>query len=325
VDTPPSRSRHEALLARYLQQREAERGLSSLTQRNYRTDIESYFAYCEATGVDPLAIDRESFRGYLAHLIEARVAPDSIRRKVSTIHGFYRFLARDGVLPSDPLAGVKPPKKRERLPGILTEDDLRRLIQAPALGTPQGIRDRAILELLYGAGVRISELSSLACSDIDLAERTVRVSGKGNKQRVALFGAPAEGALRRYLAEGRPVLAAAGSRPSTALFLNRFGGPLTARAVQIMVQGSATAAGIEASVHPHLLRHSFATHLLDNGADLRVVQELLGHSSVNTTQVYLHVTGERKRAVYDRAMERGRLSRAERQRLRAAASTVPGE
>ena len=318
--TPPSQSTVAmlALLDRYLVQRNGERGLSALTRRNYTTDITAFFDYCEAQKFDPLALTRDAFREFLGHLMETGVAPDSIRRKVSTIHGLYRFLARDGVLASDPLAGVKPPKKRLRLPRILAETDVRRLIEAPVEDGPQALRDRAILELLYAAGLRISELTAADIGHLDLDERTVRVTGKGNKQRVALFGAPAEAALRNYLTAGRPEFARASRRASASLFLNRFGATLTPRAVQIMVAKYATVAGIDAAVHPHLFRHSFATHLLDNGADLRVVQELLGHSSPDTTQVYLHVTGERKREIYDRAMARGRLGRAARQAGRAA-------
>lgn len=253
---------------------------------------------------------------------DANVARGSIRRKVSTIHGLYRYLARENVLPADPLSGLTPPKKQERLPKVLAVDHVQSLIDSVTGDRPGDLRDRAILELLYGAGLRISELVGLELRDVDLGERLVRVTGKGNKQRMALFGAPAEDALRRYFADGRPELASVAKRASSALFLNRFGTPLTARAVQISVKRYAVAAGIEPDVHPHLFRHSFATHLLDNGAELRVVQDLLGHSSPNTTQVYLHVTGERKREVYDRALALGRLSRADREAVRKSEGAV---
>ncbi len=308
----------DALLHRYLRTREAERGLSPFTQRNYTADIAGFFDYCERAGFAPLEVDRERFRAYLTDLVDGGTAHDSIRRKTSTVHGFFRFLAREEVTTGDPLAGVRPPKKRQRLPGVLDIDAIRQLIETPDLETLQGVRDRAILELLYAAGVRISELAGMTVADVDFDERTVRVTGKGNKERIALFGGPAEDALRRYLVEARPLLTARSRRPERALFLNRFGTPLTQRAVQLSVRRYAIAAGIPESVHPHLLRHSFATHLLDNGADLRVVQELLGHTSVNTTQIYLHVSVERQREVYDRALRDGRRDR--RSRMEKAAT-----
>lgn len=307
-----------AYVHQYLRQRDAERGLSPLTRRNYESDIRSFFEYCASAGFEPLEVDRDRFRGYLVALQDAKVARGSVRRKVSTIHGLYRYLARETVLPADPLSGLTPPKKQERLPHVLSVDHVQALIDSVTGDSPGELRDRAILELLYGAGLRISELAGLELRDIDLDERLVRVTGKGNKQRMALFGAPAEEALKRYLADGRPALASAARRSSSGLFLNRFGTTLTGRAVQISIKRYAVAAGIEPDVHPHLFRHSFATHLLDNGAELRVVQELLGHSSPNTTQIYLHVTGERKREVYDRALALGRMSRAERERVRKA-------
>jgi site-specific recombinase XerD len=271
----------------------AERNLSPYTLRNYRTDLADFVRFmAEAEGADPLAVNRQSFRRYLGDLLARGVAQASVSRKVSTIKGFFRFLHREGKLPANPLALVSPPKREKRLPHILRREDLVTLIEAAAETTPGGLRNRAILELMYAAGVRLSEIVGLDVMNLDLAEHTVRVRGKGNRERVVLIGAPAAKALARYVTEGRSALAAG---PTPALFLNRDGGRLSGRSIQKIVRQHALKAGLDERVHPHLLRHSFATHLLDGGAELRVVQELLGHSTPVTTQIYTHVTEERQR------------------------------
>jgi tyrosine recombinase XerC len=292
----------DPLLDNYLQRLEAERNLSPLTLRNYRTDLELFFRWLESEGGDPLAVDRRTFRRYLASVDAAGTARASVARKVSTIHTFYRRLVRDGQLGADPLHGVRPPRQERRLPKVLEDPAMADLIDAPAGDGPAALRDRAILELLYAAGVRVSELSGLDVADVDLDEATVRVTGKGNKQRVVPFGEPAARAIRVYLRDGRRKLASGRAQP--ALFLNRDGGRLSVRAIQIMVRRCGAAAGIDAQTHPHLLRHTFATHMLDGGADLRVVQELLGHSKATTTQIYTHVTEARQRQVYTEAFYR---------------------
>jgi site-specific recombinase XerD len=215
---------------------------------------------------------------------------------VSTIHTFFRYLVEEGVLESDPLHELRPPKKPKTLPRILTEDAVGLLLSAPDLESHTGVRDRAILELLYAAGVRVRELTGVGVDDLDLHERSVRVTGKGNKQRIVLFGEPAERALRTYLKTVRPRLGR--KTGEKALFLNRDGGRLSPRAVELLVRKYARAAGIDERTYPHLLRHSFATHMLDGGADVRIVQELLGHSSASTTQIYTHVTEQRQRQTY---------------------------
>jgi integrase/recombinase XerC len=227
------------------------------------------------------------------------MALGSIVRRVSSIRSFYRFLVRQGHIEQDPLAGVHSPKKGRRLPSFLSVRQVLAILGAVEGDSPKALRDRAILELLYASGVRVSELMALDTSDVDIGEQEVRVVGKGNKERIALMGRAAAGALRRYLREGRPVLV---QRPhERAFFLNKQGGRLSARAVQMMVRRCALKAGLDERVFPHLLRHTFATHMLDGGADLRVVQELLGHTSVASTQIYTHVSEAEKRRVYDAA------------------------
>ncbi len=289
-------ARARAVVDGYLHALAVERNLSAYTLRNYRTDLAHYLDWLDGAGHDLLSVTRPLFRSYLAALDSVGVARASIARKVTTIHTLYRHLVDDGTLPADPLHGVRPPKPDRRLPRVLPPSAVADLLDAPDGDGPQALRDRAMLELLYAAGVRVSELARVDTADLDLDEDTLRVTGKGNKQRVVLFGVPAARALAAYLRDGRPRLAAGRAQP--ALFLNRDGGRLSTRSVQEIVRRSAAAAGIDAHVHPHLLRHTFATHLLDGGADVRVVQELLGHARATTTQVYTHVTEARQREVY---------------------------
>jgi site-specific recombinase XerD len=242
----------------------------------------------------------------------------SVRRKVSTIRGFYKWLRSESIIDNDPFYGVTGPKAGRRLPDILSPQDIDRMIAAADGQDAASLRDRALMELLYAAGLRVSELAGLDTSDVDLRDGSVRVLGKGNKERVGVFGEPATAALQKYLKDGRNELL---SDKETALFLNRFGGRLTPRSVQSLVRKYATKAGLPRAVHPHLLRHSFATHLLDGGADLRVVQELLGHESPNTTQVYTHVTEAKKRVVMQDAFEA--LGEIEFRRGRKRAQTSP--
>ncbi len=289
----------DELIASYVRSLQGERNLSRYTLRNYTSDLKAFFDNLGNDDLDPGAVDRQALRGYLAKLRQENYASASISRKVSTIRSFYRFLVREGHIESNPLGAVRGPKRERRLPRALTVEQTVSLITAPLDGSATGLRDRAILELLYAAGLRISELVGLNIYDSDVKEGTVRVVGKGNKERICLMGQPAQEALRRYLFEARSTLAS--RTEERALFLNRDGGRLSARAVQIMLQQYAVQAGLEQRVHPHLLRHTFATHLLDGGADLRVVQELLGHSSPSTTQIYTHVTEAQQRRVYTAA------------------------
>ncbi|KPK21604.1 MAG: hypothetical protein AMJ76_02260 [Dehalococcoidia bacterium SM23_28_1] len=289
----------EEQLQRYLRFLQAERNLSPYTLRNYESDLRSFFRYAEDADRKIHDVDRYLLRGYLARLREQKMALGSIVRRVSTIRSFYRFLVRQGHIKHDPLAGVHSPKKGRRLPSFLSPRQVLSILGAVEGDSPKALRDRAILELLYAAGVRLSELVALDTGDVDIGEREVRVVGKGNKERIALMGRAAADALQRYLREGRSALVQRSHE--RALFLNKQGGRLSARAVQIMLRRCALKAGLDERVFPHLLRHTFATHMLDGGADLRVVQELLGHASVSSTQIYTHVSEAEKRRVYDEA------------------------
>jgi len=300
-----------AYLEAYLRELSGVHNRSPHTIRNYRGDTGGFLDWCQEHEVEPLEVSRPRFREYLSELKQAGTAAASMTRKVSTLHAFYRYLQREGATEGDLLYGLAMPKRPKRLPKVLDPKAVSDLLGQPDTTTNRGLRDRAILELLYGAGLRISELLTLDVGEIDLLDGLARVQGKGSKERIVLFGASANDALTVWLRDGRPTML---KNAETALFVGRTGARLSARSVQSLVRSYATAAGIPQDVHPHLLRHSFATHLLDGGADLRIVQELLGHSSANTTQIYTHVSQARQAevtkrawaAVAEHALERGR-------------------
>lgn len=306
----------EAFLEAYLRELTAVAGRSAYTIRNYTSDIGHFLRWCDERGIAPLSITRAVFREYMAGLRDGGIVAASVTRRTSTIHGFYRYLHQEGATSQDLLYGISLPKKPKRLPKVLGARVVEALVNAPDISKPQGLRDRALLEVLYGAGLRISELVSLALGQVDSERGTAVVEGKGSKERLVVFGRPAMAALEAYLRDGRPRLAAGAE---TALFINRFGKRLSARSVQVLIKKHALKAGIAEDVHPHLLRHSFATHLLDGGADLRIVQDLLGHSSANTTQIYTHVSQARQAAVSKAAWEQLGEQILERGRKRKAA------
>jgi len=289
-------------LARYLAYLRAVRGASRYTLRNYGTEIASALRYCAASGARSWAdIDRALLREWLGALRAAGYVPASIARRVSELRAFGAFLVRSRMLAADPFGGLSAPRVPSHLPRVLSIGEVAALVEWPPADTAAGLRDRAILEVLYGGGLRVSELAGLDINDFDGAERRVRVLGKGDRERMALIGRPAARAVARYLAAGRPALVASGGRRGrgvNALLLNARGGRLSARSVQAIVTAGGQAIGLAQPLTPHMLRHTFATHLLDGGADLRAVQELLGHRSLRTTQVYTHVSQTRARAAY---------------------------
>jgi len=288
---------------KYINYLEAERNASAYTVRNYTTDllgskkINGFFTFLKEKGLKSLdEVDRSTLRDYLTYLMEQGIAKASIARKLSAIRSFYRYLLREEMVPTSPVATTSSPKLDKRLPSFLSIKEINRLLKAPDLTTPQGQRDRALLEMLYASGLRVSELTNLRLGQVKLDTGEIRVRGKGDKERVALMGKPAAAALRAYLNQGRPELL--GEKRSNFLFLNRAGGHMAERSVQRRLEKYAKIAGVSKRVHPHMLRHTFATHLLDGGADLRVVQELMGHANLSSTQIYTHVTKNRARKVY---------------------------
>lgn len=284
-------------LSRFVVYMTAERNLSPLTIQLYRREIGEFGEFLRGEGLTGWGqADRHVARRYLAWLGSEGIAKSSIARRVAEVRSFYRFMLREGILQTNPLAALHAPKTERLLPEFLTVDETVALLQTPDLSKADGLRDRAILELLYASGMRVSEVMGLKLGDVTPAQGEALVWGKGAKERIVLVGRPALQALETYLREGRPRLL--GGKRSTAIFINRLGGPLNERSVQRLLEEAAAAAGINKHVTPHTLRHTFATHMLDGGADLRVVQELLGHSNVSTTQIYTHVTQGHARRVY---------------------------
>ena len=292
-----------SLLEKFEVHLKAEKGLAPLTIRNYKTDLDPLYQYIQRRGAAGLeALDRYALRGYLAWLGELGYVRPSIARKLSVLRSFLRWLIHQKVLDSDPLPRRGVMKLDSRLPRFLSQDEAARLVESPDTSEALGARDQALLELIYAAGLRVSEAKDLKTGDINLVTREVRVTGKGSKQRVVLIGHAASDALALYLREVRPKLA--NQRSGSALFLNRYGSGLSQRSIQEKVRRYATKTGLGSGVHTHTLRHSFATHLLEGGADLRVVQELLGHASPATTQIYTHVTQSEAKKVYLKAHPR---------------------
>ena len=295
---PPEIQRFAAYL-------ETERRASVHTRAAYLTDLAQYAAHLADANAAIVPSSPALVRAFVARAAGA-AGPASLGRKLSTLRSFYAFLVREGLAPGNPARAVASPRRPKRLPEVLPEAEVAALVEAPGgVGGPLALRDRAVLELLYGSGLRVSELVGLDVDDVDLAQGLVRVLGKRSKERIVPFGRPAAGALRRWLAEGRPALARR-SRGGPALFLNGRGGRLLQRSVARRLDRWVLAAGLPRHVHPHVLRHCFATHLLGNGADLRGIQELLGHASLSTTQRYTHLDWKRLAEVYDRAHPRAK-------------------
>ena len=295
--------RLDHLLQRYKEYLRGQKGLTENTVRIYSTDLGPFLTFLGDEGLEPQELNRHYLRRYLAWLsTRARAghggyARISVARKLVVLRSFYRFMVQEGFLTTNPI-----PKGRtfnikvdRRLPVFLGRAEVNQLLATPVISSPLGVRDRAMLELLYSSGVRVSELEALDVEHLDLEGREVRVRGKGNKERMVPLGNAAAEALAVYLRSARASLEGDGN---PALFLNRYGGRLSRRSIEKSVGKYAMLAGTRPGVHPHTLRHTFATHLIEGGADLRVVQELLGHSSPATTQIYTHVTQNEARAEY---------------------------
>jgi integrase/recombinase XerD len=270
--------------------------LAPRTVEAYRRDLEALAGWL---GRPPASVKTEELERYLAELRAAGLSAATIARRVASVRSFFRHLVLIGAVDANPAAELELPRRTRRLPRALSLSEAERLIEAAAGTSPRALRDHALVELLYGAGLRVSEAVGLDKTGVDLDQRLVRTVGKGGKERVVPVGRKAVDALQRYLARGRPHL---DRRHRPELFLNAKGGPLTRAGAFLILRKLAEKAGLEAErVHPHLLRHSFATHLLEGGADLRSVQEMLGHADLATTELYTHVTDRRRREMYFQA------------------------
>jgi integrase/recombinase XerD len=284
-----------------------ERGLSERTVVAYRRDLARWADAMESQGVEgPAQVEAESIRTWVFGLRDAGLAATSIRRAQSAVRSYFAFLLAEGVLKLDPTERLESPKVTRRLPDFLTREEVERLLDAPDPDKPLHWRDRAILELLYASGVRVSELTGLPVTALDLEDGFITVFGKGSKERLVPVGGPALRAVGRYLQEVRPRLDRGGGKGR--LFLNARGRPLRRESVWSLVRDAARRAGIEKKVSPHTLRHSFATHLVEGGADLAAVQELLGHADISTTQIYTHLDREYLREVHRKYHPRGASS-----------------
>lgn len=292
------------LLPRFADFIALEQGLSPRTQEAYRRDLERFAQYAATRGASaPLDVTARLLREYVYHLKDLGLSPSSIRRNVSAVRTWFRFLTGDGIVVRDPSERLETPKRWRTLPDVLTVDEVQKLLAAPTLDDALVFRDRALLELAYGAGLRVSEWITLGVRDLLLEEGLVRVFGKGSKERLVPIGRSAIGAAAVYLRELRPKLEKGEGKG--ILFLNARGRPLTRMGAWKILRGHVERAGITRHVTPHTLRHSFATHLLEGGADLRAVQEMLGHVDIATTQIYTHVDREYLRQVHRSYHPRG--------------------
>jgi integrase/recombinase XerC len=294
-------------MTRFLQYLRVERNASELTIKSYREDLTALVDYLSdsrgGTCPAPDGVTVLDLRGYVAALHEAGYAKSTIARRLASLRSFFRFGQREGWSKVNPAKPLRNPRKERSLPHFLSSEDLGRLLQAPSPEEPLGLRDRAILETIYSAGLRVSELVGLCQSDLDFAGGVVRVRGKGRRERLAPIGSYASRALKRWL-RARKLHPREASGPEAPVFVNKFGRRITTRSVGRMLEKYLRQTGLDTRTTPHSLRHSFATHLLDRGADIRSVQELLGHQSLVTTQIYTHVSTAGLREAYERAHPR---------------------
>jgi len=295
--------KNEALLDAFIDTLWAERGLSRNTLQGYRYDLGQLAAHQSSRGRTLVNASREDLLHFLATRLRAGRSPRSLSRYLSGFRQFYRWLLREGRIQEDPTALIESPKLGRGLPKALSEQQVSGLLEAPPVDTPLGLRDRTMLELMYASGLRVSELVGLELASVNLNQGVVRIMGKGSKERLVPLGEEAMSWLQRYLREARPELM--GGHSSPLVFVTARKGGMTRQAFWYAVRKYAVAAGISQTVSPHMLRHSFATHLLNHGADLRVVQLLLGHSDLSTTQIYTHIAREGLKQLHSKHHPRG--------------------
>jgi integrase/recombinase XerD len=299
--TVPSTTAFEHLVLDFLAELEFERGLSRNTLEAYRSDLLQFGQWLERADTDATSAQHTQLAGFLSELASGHdgrppVAPATLQRKAACLRSFYRHLRRESLIEHDPTADLRAPKKSQRLPHVLSRDEVARLLSTPRGPEPHALRDRAILELMYACGLRASEATGLELRDIDLEAGLLRASGKGSKERIVPVGREACAAVNAWLQRGRPKLV--GLSPEPHLFVNQRGQGLTRQGLYKIVQRHARTAGLDGKMSPHTLRHTFATHLLAGGCDLRSLQEMLGHADIATTQIYTHLSADRLKDVY---------------------------
>jgi integrase/recombinase XerD len=302
------------LVLDFLAYLEYERGLSRNTLEAYRSDLLQFGAFLDRRGMEAVSAEHSDLAAFLAELAAGTderppASPATLQRKAACLRSFYRHLRRESLMDSDPTADLRGPRKSQRLPHVLSRDQVAGLLAQPGGDDPPALRDRALLELMYACGLRASEAIGLDVGDVDLETGMLRARGKGDKDRLVPVGRAAVTAVTAYLREGRPVLVR--GRHEARLFVNQRGGGLTRQGLYKIVQGHARSAGLDGQMSPHTLRHTFATHMLSGGCDLRALQEMLGHADVATTQIYTHLSAERLKDVYFQAHPRAALRRAD--------------
>jgi integrase/recombinase XerC len=283
------------LFIEYLQ---IEKNYSQYTIEHYQHDISEFFMFMSEQAISNLTkVEYQDVRIYLTNLFEKKMSRKSVARKISSLRSFFKFLLREEIVAENPFALVSIPKAQKKLPEFFYEEEMKQLFDACESSTPLGQRNKALLELLYATGIRVSECSQIRLKDLDMHLSTVLVRGKGSKERYVPFGSFAQDAIDTYINHGRKELLANGNEQEK-LFLNARGGPLTARGIRTILDRIIEKSSLTGKIHPHMLRHTFATHLMANGADMRTVQELLGHAFLSSTQVYTHVTNEYLKKTY---------------------------
>ncbi len=287
----------ERAFERFIAYLRVERGLAPNTVEAYRRDLREFLDFLRRNRLGPEEVEHRELLRFLQELYQ-RLAARSVGRKIVSLRSFYRFLVLDGYLDNDPTETLEAPRTLQSLPKYLSQDEVEQLLQLPDVSTHHGLRDRTMLEVLYATGLRVSELVGLRLANINFAVGFVRILGKGNKERIVPLGETAREWLRRYLEEAYPTFLRK-SPGSHALFLSQKGGPMSRQNFWMIVEKLGRRLGLKNRLSPHVLRHSFATHLLENGADLRAVQMMLGHADISTTQIYTHVTRERLKKIYD--------------------------
>ncbi|MBV9467601.1 MAG: site-specific tyrosine recombinase XerD [Solirubrobacterales bacterium] len=311
TEVTPGTRRLTELTLDFLASLELERGLSRNTLEAYRSDLQQFGDYIGRHGLNPLELSPGDVEAFFTELAVGRegkppVAPATLQRKIACLRSFYRHLRREQIMESDPTSELRPPRTRARLPRVLSRDEVGRLLAAPRGSSAGALRDRALLETMYACGLRASEVISLQLSELDLEGGFLRARGKGSKERIVPIGSKAIESLNRYLSDSRPRLV--GLRDEPRVFVNLRGGGLSRQGLYKIVQRHARVAGLERRMSPHTLRHTFATHLLAGGCDLRSLQEMLGHADIGTTQIYTHLSAERLREVYFEAHPRAQIS-----------------
>lgn len=289
----------ENLLQSFIEYLQIEKNSSHYTIENYKRDLDEFFAFLEEQKIDVATAEYFDARIFLTKLYERNLSKRTVSRKVSCLRSFYKFLVREGVIRENPFALVTLPKKEQKLPRFFYEDELMVLFSSINKETAMGLRDAALLEVLYATGIRISECCEIKIQDVDFSLGTILVHGKGKKDRYVPFGRYAHSVLLEYIQKARTQITLAKEKSHTYLFISNRGDPLSIRGARYVLNECMKKAAIKGNIHPHMLRHTFATHLLNNGADIRTVQELLGHSKISSTQIYTHVTKERLKNVYN--------------------------